>query len=87
MADFGWEDMPDSLAELLYEFHEGSHALTRLVAYLPKFNDWVEENVAKCNSEAFYAHDASAGKCGELPVPGSEFCPVHMPAEELGDNG
>jgi hypothetical protein len=87
MADYSWEDMPEGLAELLYELNQGSHRLTRLVELLPRFNDWVVENVAKCNAEAFHAHDVPAGKCGELPVVGSEFCPLHIPREELGDNG
>lgn len=85
MADFTWDDMPEDLAGLLYEatnINLKSVAMEKMETVL----EWVESNIKTCTATSDQWVRIPHG-CKELPVPGSEFCPLHMPAEEMGDDG
>lgn len=89
MGDFTWGDMPEELAGLLYEIKDIGPT-TRMEVVHAKVNpllEWVNNEMVTCAATSEQWLRIPTGRCRDLPVPGSEFCPLHMPAEETGDNG
>lgn len=81
MADFTWDDMPEEMAGLLYEACVGTPLVVE--ERLGQLVDWVCNNVETCAARQEKWTSLPEARCSELPVPGSEFCPLHMPPGDL----
>lgn len=80
MADFTWDDMPESLAEML---SEAVNSNGNLEFFGEEIRCWLLENIQPCKATGDPGYGFPELKCGEKPVVGSEFCTLHIPAEEL----
>lgn len=86
MGDFSWSDIPEELANALYVAATADEP-GLVERALGEANDWVCNNIESCGAKRDRWTSLLEARCAELPVPGSEFCPLHIPSEELGDNG
>jgi hypothetical protein len=85
MGDFSWADMPEELAGFLYEAATSDQPehIARVTA---EMLEWVGNEMVTCAATWDMWTSLPEARCGDLPVPGSEFCPVHMPPGELGED-
>lgn len=86
MGDFSWADMPEELAGMLYEATTSGQVDHQRKVF-NEVVEWLENEMTTCAADRDTWTSLPEASCGELPVPGSEFCPLHMPAGELGEDG
>jgi hypothetical protein len=71
--DFHWDNVPDELAELLWEM---MNTRGGLVNRAEKVVEWLESNLAPC------AFSYREGACAGIPAPGYDRCPTHQIKEK-----
>lgn len=83
-GDYTWDQMPEELAHRLYTLS------TRLVPEsLQKdaedLQEWLQNEMKVCAATR-ELWPRMIHTCTDLPVPGSEFCFVHVPKEDIDGN-
>jgi hypothetical protein len=82
-GDYTWDQMPEELALQLFDFAqrsiEGGYDNS---APADDLLEWLQNEMKNCAATKLQWPRLSSF-CPDLPVPGSEFCPQHLPKEDL----